>query len=275
MTSAATDNGYDPLDDFQMESMTYGDLTYAVYRSGSGPAVVVMPEMPGITPSVADFARKVRDRGLTVFVPSLFGTPGKPPSPGYIINSLAKGCIAKEFTALATNRPSPVTAWLTALARDAHAACGGPGVGTVGMCFTGSFALAMATDPSVVAPVASQPSLPLGLTPGRMRATGLTDEEAKIVVARAQSENLCAIGLRFTGDPAVKAQRFDSLRSLLGENFISVELDSSKGNQGNNRKGAHSVLTEDLQPIAGHPTQQALDDVLNFLAERLLPANGS
>ena len=140
------------------------------------------------------------------------------------------------------------------------------------MCFTGGFALAMATDPSVIAPVASQPSLPIGITKKLRRRTGLSNAEEAILVERAQNEGLCAIGLRFTGDPAVRAERFEALRALLGDAFISTEVDSSPGNKWNNRKGAHSLLTEDLQQIEGHPTAKALEDVLTFLTDRLIPA---
>ncbi len=271
MTSPTAALDYDQLDDFEASTVTHAGLTYDVYISGTGPAVIVMPEIPGITPKVADFARAVRDRGLTVYVPSLFGTPGRPASVPYLAKSFAKACIAKEFTSFATNKASPVTAFLTALARDAHVACGGPGVGAVGMCYSGGFALAMATDPSVIAPVASQPSLPLGLLPSRKRATGLSETEAAILVQRAQTDGLCALGLRFSHDSLVPTERFVALRELLGDSFLSVELDSSKGNPDNNKSAAHSVLTEDLQTDPGHPTQQTLTTVLDFLTDRLLP----
>lgn len=48
-----------------------------IYRMGSGPAVIVIHEIPGITPLVADFARRVADNGMTVVLPDLLGTPGR------------------------------------------------------------------------------------------------------------------------------------------------------------------------------------------------------
>lgn len=272
MSSGTTESDYDQLDDFEGTTVTNAGLTYDVYRSGAGPAVIVMPEIPGITPKVAEFARAVRDRGLTVYIPSLFGTPGKPPSVPYLAKSFTRACIAKEFTSFATNKESPVTAFLTALARDAHVACGGPGVGAVGMCYTGGFALAMATEPSVIAPVVSQPSLPIGLLPSRKRATGLSEAEAAVLVERTKTEGLCALGMRFSHDTLSPPERFAALRELLGDSFLAVELDSSKGNPDNNRRAAHSVVTEDLQDDPNHPTQQTLTQVLDFLTERLLPA---
>jgi hypothetical protein len=67
-------------------------------------------------------------------------------------------CIHREFNVWYTGKSSPIVEWLRALARKAHADCGGRGVGAIGMCFTGGFALAMMTESTVVAPVLSQPS---------------------------------------------------------------------------------------------------------------------
>src|SRR5690349_23632860 len=134
----------DALDGFEKTTFTFDGETRDVYRAGSGPGIVVMSEMPGITPSVAKFAQRLVDAGFTVAMPNLFGTPGREVSVGYVMNSITKGCVSKEFATWALNRTSPVIDWLRALARDLHERCGGPGVGAIGMCFTGGFALAMA-----------------------------------------------------------------------------------------------------------------------------------
>jgi dienelactone hydrolase len=136
------------------------------------------------------------------------------------------------------------------------------------MCFTGGFALAMMVDDVVVAPVLSQPSLPFPVGAGRRRALGISDADVERVVARAET-GVCVLGLRFTGDPVVPAERFETLRRLLGDNFVGVELDSSPGNPHGHRKGAHSVLTEDLDDRPGTPTRAAFDQVLGFFRERL------
>ena len=91
-----------------------------------------------------------------------------------------------------------------------------------------------------------------------------------IVKARA-AEGQCVMGLRFTGDRAVPEARFQRLRDELGDRFIAVEIDSSPGNPHGIPKGAHSVLTEHLVDEPGHPTREALDRVLAFFRERLLP----
>lgn len=250
---------------------TFADagLTFPVVVAGEGPAVIVMAEMPGITPAVLAFAERVRALGCSVWLPVLFGEVGRPLGPAYLASSLRTACVAREFAAFATGKTAPVTRWLRALAHHAHAECGGPGVGAIGMCFTGGFALGMLLDESVIAPVLSQPSLPIG--PGRRRAADLhlSPDDADAVAARVERDDLQVLGLRFSCDRLARAERFGSLRDLLGDRFIGVEIDSSRGNDAGIPLVAHSVLTEHLVDEAGHPTRDALDRVLAFLRDRL------
>ena len=259
----------DTLGDFEKEQFSSGGITHDIYRRGSGPAVIVCSEVPGITPKVADFARKVSDLGLTAVMPHLFGTPGREMTPLYAMDTMAKLCISKEFSGLALGRTGPVMNWLRALARAEHVRCGGPGVGAVGMCYTGGFALAMAVDDTVLAPVLSQPSLPFGIGKARRADIQLSEADWQKVQARCRDEDLCVIGLRFTKDIAVPAERFQTLKEKLGDHFIAVELDSAPGNPHGHPKNAHSVLTEHLQDQEGTPTRAALDQVLSFFQEKL------
>lgn len=229
-------------------------LEREVWTKGSGPAVIVVHEVPGITPKVQRFAEEVVGCGFTVAMPSLVGTPGQEMSNGYAVRSLLKVCVAREFVSLATNRTSPVIAWLRALARDMHGRAGGKGVGAVGMCFSGGFALGMMVDDIMVAPVLSQPSLPFPA--GRKRAAdlNLSPDDAAVIAQRA-AEGCEVLGLRFTGDKLV-GDRFASLRTLLGDAFIAVELPSSKPSD-------HSVLTEQRD-------EESVQRVLQFLRDKLL-----
>jgi dienelactone hydrolase len=261
----------DPLSDFSREPFESGGKTHDLLRLGTGPAVIVISEIPGITPLVADFARKVAARGCTAVMPVLFGEPGRPMSTPYILDSLTRVCISREFTMLARKQPSRITVWLRALAVAEHERCGGPGVGAVGMCLTGGFALAMMVDDSVVAPVLSQPSLPFPIGKKRRADLGISDADLVRVKARV-AEGVCVLGLRFSGDLSSPADRFESLRRELGDGFIGVELDSSKGNPAGHPKNAHSVLTEHLDDREGTPTRAALEQVLTFFTDRLLPA---
>ena len=263
---------HDDLRDFTVEKFTFGGKERSVYVAGDGPAVIVIAEIPGITPAVAGFARRVVDRGFTVFMPHLFGEPGAPATPITALRSIAPACVSKEFTEFARRTTSPAVDWLRALAREAHERCGGPGVGAVGMCFTGGFALAMSTEPAMLAPVLSQPSLPFALGKARAADLGCSDSDLLAVKERANNEGLCVLGLRFTGDRAVPAARFATLRRELGDNFIGVEIDSSPGNPWGHPRMAHSVLTENLVDEPGQPTREALEQVLDFFAERLQPA---
>jgi dienelactone hydrolase len=253
---------------FTESSFTHDGVTRVVYEGGTGPAVIVIHEVPGLHPGVVAFAQRVVDAGFSVRMPSLFGTPGRPVSVPYTIDSLARVCVAREFTAFALNRTSPVIGWLRRLAAEAHAACGGPGVGAVGMCFTGGFALGMMVDDTMLAPVLSQPSLPFGVTASRRRSVGISDADLARVKERA-ADGACVMGLRFTADVAVPPARFDTLRRELGDAFLAVEIDSSKGNAHGISRSAHSVLTEHFVDEPGHPTREALDRVLAFFAERL------
>src|SRR5262249_35788048 len=206
--------------------------------------------------------------GFTVAMPSLFGTPGREPSMPYILRSLGSGCVSHEFHAFALRSTSPMTAYCRALAADLHERCGGPGVGAVGMCFTGGFALAMTVDDRMLAPVLSQPSLPFPVSKAHKRDLNLTDDDLARVKERAAAGQ-CVLGLRFTNDASSPKERFARLREELGDRFLSVEIDSSPGNQWGFPKGAHSVLTEHLVDEPGNPTRNALDRVLQFFAANL------
>ena len=256
------------IDGFEAFDATYEGKTRTVFRGGSGPAVIVMHEVPNLHPGVIEFGRRVVAAGFTVYMPSLFGTPGAPATVTTNLRAVARACVASEFAVWATRTTSPITIWLRALARDAHHQCGGPGVGAVGMCLTGGFALAMMVDEILLAPVLSQPSVPFPITAAHRRDLGISDEDLQIVRARAAA-GACVLGLRFTGDVVVPDARFARLREELGDRFIAVEIDSKRGNPDNVPRSAHSVLTHHFVDEPGHPTRAALDRVLAFLAERL------
>src|SRR5262249_50562459 len=151
---------------------TGAGYTRDVYRKGSGPGVVLIPEVPGIHPGVLGLGNHLVDNGFTVAMPSLFGEAGKPKTVGYTLATITRVCVAKEFAALANNKERPVALFLRALARDLNASTPGKGVGVIGQCFTGGFALAAAVDDSVLAPVLSQPSVPFPLTGAHRRDPG-------------------------------------------------------------------------------------------------------
>jgi dienelactone hydrolase len=223
------------LNGWEKSSFLAANFTRDTYRRGTGPVVIVVHEIPGITPAVERFANEVVQAGFTVVMPDLVGEPGKAVSGKYVAQSMLKVCVAREFTTLATNKTSPIISWLRALARALHNEVGGVGVGAVGMCFSGGFALGMMVDDIMVAPVLSQPSLPF--TIGKTRGTdlNLSPDDAAVIAQRA-AEGCQVLGLRFDKDKLV-GDRFTSLRTLLGDAFIAIELPSTSPRD-------HSVLTE-------------------------------
>jgi dienelactone hydrolase len=255
--------GYDK---FQFDD---GRWTRTVYRKGRGPAVIVIHEMPGLHPGVVAFADRVAEAGMTVFLPVLFGVPGRPAAhPAGALTMLAGMCVRREFAAWSANRSSPIVDWLRALARKAHAECGGKGVGAVGMCFTGGFALAMMTEPSMVAPVLSQPSLPMPMGPGgkaRAAAIGVSPGEIACARRRFEDEDLSMIGLRFHGDPFVPDERFATYKREFGDRFEAIELDPRDAAPGP-LAHPHSVLTLNLAETG--PTKEAEQRVIAFFRER-------
>ncbi|MEY2418312.1 MAG: hypothetical protein QOG90_992 [Actinomycetota bacterium] len=269
----------DALSDFERTTFTHDGKTRDVFRKGTGPAVIVIAEIPGITPKVADFARKVADIGCTAVMPHLFGEPGKDPLEAgavgaltHMVKTMAPLCISREFSILATGKTSPVIDWLRALAASEHERCGGPGVGAIGMCFTGGFALAMATHPSLLAPVLSQPSTPFVVPWKKQNAhtIDISPQDLEIVKGRCAAEGLTVLGMRFKGDSFVPQSRFDFLREQLGDAFVAIELDDSAANPAAAMKNPHSVVTEHLVDEEGTPTRAALDEVLNLFRKRLL-----
>jgi len=263
----------DPLDDFEHREITLDGVAKRVYVAGVGPAVIVMTEMPGISPQVARFSRWVRDAGFTVYMPSLFGRDGAVPGIEEGIAVYKKACVSAEFRAFAACESSPVTLWLRSLARLAHGECGGPGVGAIGMCFTGNFALTMMLEPAMLAPVLAQPSLPMN-DPG---ATGLAAEELATVRKRLDREDLTVMAYRFEGDRICTAQRFAAFAAALGDRFVAHVLPDSAASRDTapffDKVVAcpHSVVTAHLIDEAGQPTLAARDEILAFFARRLAP----
>jgi dienelactone hydrolase len=262
----------DALDDFTPRRIEIDGLSKIVHVAGSGPAVIVMPETPGISPHLARFARWVRDAGLTVWMPSLFGRDGALPGVEESVATFKRTCVSAEFRKLAADEPSPITRWLRGLARIAHEECGGAGVGAIGMCFTGNFALSMMLEPAVLAPVLCQPTMPLEDS----AALESGPQELAAVGARLERENLTVRAYRFAGDRFCTAQRFAAYAAALGDRFEGRVLPDAAANTQDLPpffehviKGAHSVVTVHLIDEAGQPTLAARDEILAFFADRL------
>jgi hypothetical protein len=273
--------GFEPLKlstdiaDFELRDMSFGGTTKPVLVIGdTGPAIMVMHEMYGFTPTLARFCRWVRDAGFRVYAPILLGTPDAANQEVVSLHRIAKLCISREFTMLTANRSSPITDWLRQLAHLAHNECGGPGVGVIGLCLTGGFALSMSVDPAVLAPVLGEPSQPW-LAPA---ALDIAPAELAVIRSRIATEGLSVRGYRFQGDTLCRAARFETLRRELGGGFVGRVLPDACGNPAGMKsrgKPPHSVFTGDLIDAEGEPTRAAVDEVIGFFREKLSYTNES
>ena len=229
-------------------------FAYPTYTQGEGPGVVVVHESPGLTPEVIEIGQHLVDNGLTVVMPHLFGSSHAPPSTWEAARVVPRLCVTREFTLFATGRTAPLAGWLRSLARSLHESVGGPGVGVLGMCVTGGFALAAMVDPVVVAPVVAQPATPLPIGPRRAADVNLGPDDLA-VVRRRVAEGCPVLGVRYHSD-WVTGTRFETLRRELGDGFIAVELEGH----------GHATLTDHRHP-------EAVERVTAFLRERLLTGN--
>lgn len=242
-------------------------ISHSVFTAGSGPGVVLMHELPGMTPEFWRLANWLAER-FTVWAPDLFGDDDVPTEPksGKL---LFKACISREIHLFKMNDSGPITQWLRALACDLHRATPGPGVGVIGMCMTGNFALTLALDPWVTAPVASQPGLPAS-TPFRNRDHGLQlSKDQQTILA---DRDVDVMGLRFAGDALCKAARFDAIRYVVGDHrFKEHVIADEHRNPDGKLKHPHSVLTNDFVDEDDSVTQLKLMEVIGFLDERISP----
>jgi dienelactone hydrolase len=226
---------------------------FPTYRDGEGPGVIVMHESPGLTPEVVRFGGELVGEGFTVVMPHFFGSAHEAPRRAEAARVIPRLCVGREFSMVATGRTTPVAGWLRSLSRHLHAELGGVGVGAVGMCFTGGFALAMMVDPSVAAPVVAQPAVPVPF--GVRRAADVGLDACDLVAVQDRVRAGCPVlGVRYRDDWAT-GTRFETLTAALGDGFRRVELAGS----------GHATLTAERHP-------DAVEAVVGFLRERLLPA---
>ncbi len=243
--------------------------TLTVFEAGEGPPVLVIHEIPAITDAVGEFCAHLVDEGFFVCAPQLFGSPGGGYGPLRLAGAMARACISREFAVFAARSHSPIVDTLRALCRQLSAERGDCKVGAIGMCLTGNFALTLAVDPIVAAPVLSQPSLPFGITPRLRRSLHATPETMSTLRRRHDEDGLTVLGLRFSRDFLCPAARFDALSEALGDGFEPLVVPAGPDSDIGVSRFAHSVVTRDLVDTAGHPTLAARARVVEFLRERL------
>lgn len=258
-----------PIAGFDEFSFFHGGFTHRVLKKGDGsqPGVLIIQELPGITPHTIALADRLHGDGFTVYLPVLIGEPNSPQQP---LKNLAKVCVSVEFRVLANRRRGPVADWLRALCRHMQAECGGVPVAAIGMCFSGGFALTLMVDEAVAAPVTCQPGNLDGMLGKKARASlGVTKEDMAAARARSEQHGIPVMGMRFSHDVMCPRARFDYLQEQFGERFRRIEIDSSLFNDYKIPPYAHSVLTLGFVDEAGHPTRQAYDQMVAFFREQL------
>lgn len=258
------------LTDYDARSYTFEGKTRSVFVRGNGPAIIVMHELPGMTPECLALGDRLASRGFSVYLPLFFGSAGQKSSNLRNLGYLVRFCISREWNALALGVTSPVANWVRALARQAHQECGGKGIGAIGMCLTGSFVIPLLLDPVVLAPVSLQPARPLPLTRSRRRDLGVSPDDLEGARERLEQGHLTILGCRFTNDRVCPPEKFEEMSRCFGGTFERIEIDSSKGNPHGIDTKAHSVLTGNYCDAEDHPTRKAFERVVELFTLRLL-----
>jgi dienelactone hydrolase len=242
-----------PLEGFAVFEHADDGMTHPVYVRGSGPGVLLLHELPGMVPQCVDLATTIANRGFTVFMPLMFGDGGAQPSK----TLAARVCVSREFHCFAHHESSPITRWLRSLCvARIRPQCPGPGIGAIGMCFSGAFVLSLFVDDQLLAPVLCQPGLPFpSLKPGADAALGVSPDDMQEALASTAP----ILGFRFAGDKFCPQQRFETLRSTFGTRFEGHELPGDD----------HSVMTLQFVNDPAHPTFQARERLFAFLHQQL------
>ncbi len=240
---------------FEAKTVKGHKIVHDVYRKGRGAPVIIIQELPGIGPETLNLADLFIRRGFEVFLPHLFGPLGKTSLLGNAARAL---CMRKEFSLFSTNKISPIVDWLKALCRNVNEHRSYPGVGVIGMCLTGNFAMSLIADDSVLAAVASQPSLPL------FKQASLHMSEEEIEEVKAGIDATAPIrAYRFKHDPLSTSEKFYCISDKLnsgGKTRIDLRTLPGKG---------HSVLTLDFVDEEGHPTKLALEEIFTYFESQL------
>jgi len=174
-----------------------------------GPGVLLLHELMGLTDDTFDLAARISEEGFTVALPHLFGPAGGKGSLAAGAAGLFDRCIRSQMSILAGSQPRKGTAWLAAAAEWLDERTDSPnGIGVIGMCATGAYAMAAVLDPKVGAVVASQAAGP-AFQPG---SWGIPGGDGQL---RETTKGVMA--LRFRQDCRSASRRVELLPQLMGE----------------------------------------------------------
>jgi dienelactone hydrolase len=256
-------------------------VTHRVFQGGSGPSLLLMHELPGLSAACTAFALRLIARGFQVFMPQMIGPLLQDQAAG----NLAKMCISREFGYLRSGTDTPVTAWLRDLARRV-ANEQQTRVGAIGMCLTGAFVILL-IEPAVHAAVASQPGIPfnpLYLQSGKFgrgdweRQLNVSDAVLDEAVSAVKSRNKAVLIQRFAEDRICPAARVQRLADAFGPNAQAWASIPTSPRRPPSRMPPHAVLTTEYDVVhqradvpPDDPTELALQSVVRFFSKHLKP----
>ena len=239
---------------FAAQTLRGHTITHDVYRRGSGAPVVLIQELPGIGVETLHLADQFVCNGFEVFMPHLFGPLGRTSMAGNLLRVM---CMRKEFSLFSSNKSSPIVDWLKALCKSVKEETKVNGVGVIGMCLTGNFAISLMGDDAVLAAVAAQPAMPFH------NPAALHMSESEIQSTRDRIDATAPMmAFRFERDKLSKESKFRCIQDTFNDDSERVRLCRLPD------KG-HSVFTLDFVNDDGHPTKKALQEVLGYFKQQL------
>jgi len=235
-----------------------GRRVFVVSTERGGPPILLLHELPGMTPQCFYLARLLAARGYTIYMPLIVGTPGKTSAN---FNAL-KVLISGDFYAQ-KDETSPIITSLRALRDEIHTRHPTQKMGVIGMCMSGNLPPAFLDCPYVKAVVLSQPALP---TFGDGKESKLALSRSDIKTARDSHVQMLAF--RFTTDKLSPEPRRLKFIETFGKQitFRALPIDHP----------AHAVLTTELFDAPNHakptgPSAEALKELIAYLAVQLAP----
>lgn len=229
-------------------------LAHDVYTRGEGPIILLIQELPGIGPQMLTLADKIVAAGFTVVMPHIFGPLGKLSFAGNIARLF---CMRREFSLFSRNKASPVVNWLKALCGQVKQQYDVPGIGVIGMCLSGNFAISLMADDNVLAAVASQPSLPLFGN----SSLHMSPQDVDQIKSRLDTHGPM-LAYRFKGDMLCTGSKFKAIGKAFNDNKERIKLRTLKGNK-------HAILTVHFIDEEGSPTVEALNELIGYFRGKL------
>lgn len=257
---------------FDSFSFEHGAYRHLVFEKGTGPAVVVMHELPGLSGPAVRFAERLVDAGFHVYLPLLFGHAMQDAS----LTSFARLCISREFARLKVNVSAPVCDWLRGLVRKIGDESPDTKVGVIGMCLTGGFVIPMIMEPALGAGVISQPSVPfsfaylyLGVGKGDwMYELNVAKAAIDSAVDATKRRDIRLIVQHFKDDRLCPPERVELIKNWFGPCATSYHYPKPSPQS----KAPHALLTEEYDKAADDPansTRVAFQQVVAFLRAQL------